>query len=237
MLLALAEEYLPIIQWFTPIFGAVAAAIALISVRENIRIHKRNKRADAIFHCNARYDDLYKFKISIRELPKAQQDNAVESYYFRYWGLKSDEFDYWLADLIDADTFSNWSFLTLKAFKKNHPIVTKNDTSKFEYGWDDMGKDANDVTNPWFTEYVGQLVRLAALKIEDRETEHKILVDLLQAIEDESSSFRRDLRAGLSFDDYRKTRRESSELGLAKVMQQSIQTHAPRLPIEADYHI
>lgn len=89
------------------IAGAIiTAGIAWIALRTNAAVNIRNKRMDVILHCNNRYDDLYKLRHEI-EKDGAGSDQIL-SYFRRYWGLQSDQIDYWLAGYIDPETMASW---------------------------------------------------------------------------------------------------------------------------------
>jgi hypothetical protein len=235
-------------QLYAPLALTVGAMIAMWAILQNIAINQRNKRADCIFHCNNRYDDIYKYKSSIidkhasrpkdlkqntpdvpipsvsLDLPKSEPDEA-KHYYARYWGLKSDEFDYWLAKLIDLDTIVNWAFLTVNAFRENPVIHSAGVATDFRNGWLNNGLPDNDVINPWFTEFTTVLFRLGALGIQDRNIEHAILLDLFECIERESNSYRKTLQHEMTVKSYRKTREEKKKLSLASALDASVRKH------------
>jgi predicted HTH transcriptional regulator len=120
------DQLVPYFQVYGPVAVTIGVAIAAWAVFQNIAINQRNKRADCIFHCNNRYDEIYKYKSSIvdkhtlrrasdakarattqteeKTTSLGEEPDETRHYYARYWGLKSDEFDYWLAKLIDLDT-------------------------------------------------------------------------------------------------------------------------------------
>ncbi|MDH7975666.1 hypothetical protein QH494_26065 [Sphingomonas sp. AR_OL41] len=99
------------------------------------RINRKNKIADVVVHCMARYDQIAqqkadnerKYGITYDESGKItcntpDYEGYVEQnylYHRRYWGLKSDQFDYWLSGLIDCETISSWFFAVLQNFEKD----------------------------------------------------------------------------------------------------------------------
>jgi hypothetical protein len=207
--------------------GAIATATgALLTVRKNVRINLRNKRVDVAMHSNSRYDQIYETKMRLRF--GAAEESAARSYYARFWGLKSDEFDYWLADLIDIETYCNWSFMTMKAFNDRQPFAPEPQTLDFEWGWSEVGTADHLIPNPWFyelTEAIRELgsiwreIRLASDLDEAREREMLFhlfseMIDVLDIVHQRSEEYRRNLLDGMTFQDYRKTLKEHPKLGL-----------------------
>lgn len=102
-------------------FGAlIAGVVALFVLRANVGIGLRNKRVDVILHCNLRYDELYRLRKEVEELKvsKSEEGRALavkleEIFFIRYWGLKSDQFDYWLSGYVDPENIVSWSMSTV----------------------------------------------------------------------------------------------------------------------------
>lgn len=102
-----------------------AVLIGLKSLRTNASVNLRNKKIDVIISCNNKYDDVYKAKIAlISKIAEAdgaegkisaiiKHEIEIESYYRRYWGMKSDQLDYWLAGYIDPETMISWFMYTV----------------------------------------------------------------------------------------------------------------------------
>jgi hypothetical protein len=116
------------------IIGALlTGAIAWIALRTNAAVNIRNKRVDVIMHCNMRYDDLYKLRMEIEDLRRSRdvktadyeafRTDRIKSYFRRYWGLKSDQLDYWLAGYVDPETLSSWFMSTADALAENGPMI------------------------------------------------------------------------------------------------------------------
>lgn len=103
--------------------GGLASAVAGYGLHTSASVNLRNKRIDVISTCNARYDALAQAKTNIiksivdtgnegRELP-ASIRYEIELYHRRYWGLKSDQIDYWLAGYVDPETLISWFMSTI----------------------------------------------------------------------------------------------------------------------------
>lgn len=119
-----------------PLIGASVAAIftgiiALISLRINAAVNIRNKRMDTILKCSDRYNALYEMKKEIEknlkfiecEIDESSnqkiyfldpQRHELKSYFRIFWGLKSDQLDYWLAGYIDPETLASWVVTTVE---------------------------------------------------------------------------------------------------------------------------
>lgn len=210
----------PFVYLLSAIYAVKAVKTSQGSAKENIAINRRNKRADAIMHCNSRYDELQKLKISIADLRGQAQKTAVVSYYARYWGLKSDEFDYWLAGLIDIETFCNWNALTLKAFKANAELAKGDRDSDFIRGWAELGKQDNAVPNPWFSEFTEELLKISA---DDGLTSAGFdeMLNVIEVVEMKSEEFRVKLRNNMTVGQYRANREKYKKLGLSRDIRDS----------------
>lgn|GEM_PF-2572159 len=216
----LRNYILPIISALTPIIFAASAYFAYNALQaarrnilETIQINRRNKRADTILHCNVRYDELYKLRISIRDMTGDARDTAIHAYYARFWGLKSDQFDYWLAGLIDIHTFFDWASSTLRSFKDNKPLVDSAREKDFMWGWHSIGWTDNEITNPWFSQLIFTLIKLSKsdgvnVAINDQ------LLELLNIVDVKSRAYRDELQREMSIAFYVKTRRDLPNLGL-----------------------
>ena len=87
----------------------LTALVAWMALRTNAAVNIRNKRIDVILHCNARYDELYKLRNEIdKEDNIKKKQYLLDSYFRRYWGLQSDQIDYWLAGYVDPETMASW---------------------------------------------------------------------------------------------------------------------------------
>ena len=215
----------------------VATALAgSRAIRNNTNVSLRSKRADAIMHCNIRYHELYELRM--RTKTAIDTNDTIKAYYGRFWGLKSDQFDYWLADLIDIETFCNWSYQTTKSFSASFRDSTYAVEGSFDWGWREIGTLDHVVTNEWFYELTEALREIGAawsvlearvddqpmLRSEDelrlesaarlRERIHEEITDVLDVAFQESRPYRKMLRRGMTLQNYLHTRRENRRLGL-----------------------
>lgn len=131
--------------------GMTAATIAWYSLHTGAAVNLRNKRIDVISGCNTRYDALSVTRTGIAkeiakhdsdigsekdaELPKSIEQE-IELYYRRYWGLKSDQLDYWLAGYVDPETLISWFMSTIDAI--HNPIEPFDKYSANSAGWDQV---------------------------------------------------------------------------------------------------
>lgn len=226
-----------------------SASIAFLAILQTIRINKRNKRADASFHCNTRYDEIQKTKHTLREQalklrnkavkqrskaqmrvaapeiePDAQPEQisellreGVDSYYARFWGLKSDEFDYWLAELIDMDSFFDWSFTTLRKLRENSELVPGDPKATFRSGWERIGRPDNLVSNPWFTEFIDVINKLSQMTVNEVNDDYTLMAEIIRKIHNESENYRHLLHVGMSPERYLETRKRD-KLNLEEIL-------------------
>ncbi len=227
----LKNEILPIINALTPaIFAASAyfAYKALQSARRNIhetiKINRRNKRADTILHCNNRYDELYKLRISVKDMSPEAQKTAVHAYYARFWGLKSDQFDYWLAGLIDVHTFFDWALSTVRSFKDKQPLIGNDPSSSFKSGWQNIGAQDNEISNPWFVELVRALIELSDSDGMDKAI-HDELLEVLTIVDKKSRPYRDALQDEMSIAFYVASRAKLPKLGLLRAEREQSRLH------------
>lgn len=110
---------------FSPAIAAalIAGLLAIYALHVNGGINLRNKRMDVVVHCNARYHDLYTARHELLDTEKDTKlrQARLHSYLKRYWGLKSDQFDYWLAGYVDQETFASWVLSTADALSSDGP--------------------------------------------------------------------------------------------------------------------
>jgi len=97
----------------------------------------------------------------------------IDDYYRTFWGLKSDQFDYWLMGVLDHDAFFDWSFyLAVKIIRENG---TKKDDNSFDRlpislrdsweKWSSKGSGVNHGgSNPAFVIFTQKLFEIAAIK-------------------------------------------------------------------------
>lgn len=146
----------------TLITGLTAVSVALMALHTAAAVNLRNKRIDVIMNCNARYDELSKEKsriikeisnsssnkgqpIEISDHDKTRIEKEIELYNRRFWGLKSDQVDYWLAGYIDPETLISWFMSTKAAIHEPISVWSDFENSKLG-GWASV-KDFHSVTN------------------------------------------------------------------------------------------
>jgi hypothetical protein len=210
----------------SPFILVASVLIAARAIRQNIDINRRNKRADVIAHCNNRYAELFKLKIDIyRDIGNLDGDlstrrcidrlsipdwlaRKIEAYYAQYWGLKSDQFDYWLSGWIDVETFFSWFYSALRRFHENECLGHMN----FKAGWQEVGKKDNKIVNDSFLSLIVDLI-----SIEQTAPEGEFGVDIrtqlftvLKSLEEYSREWRQKisgsmLKGDMTFADYEKS--------------------------------
>lgn len=136
-------------HYFLPLLAAIfAAAFAY-------RVNVRNKRFDVILSCNTRYDVLYQDRVSIND-EAGPQSLQVKQYFRRYWGLKSDQLEYWLAGGVDPQTFANWFHSTIRSFSN----ISRVGGLSYIESWQVEKLDL-DIANSSFVDFVDHLLRIS----------------------------------------------------------------------------
>jgi hypothetical protein len=172
------------------ITAIITGSIALIALRTNAAVNIRNKRVDVIMNCNARYEELYKFKIvtaqaAISNTGAKSKNNSrinedITSYFRRFWGMKSDQLDYWLAGYIDPETILSWFMSTIDAI--HEPVdAWKSFNASQNGGWDAV-KEFHKVTNPRLFQVI-EMISQPSFSAMDPDTRYAELFDLFQSIE------------------------------------------------------
>lgn len=143
--------------------ASIAAFIAVVGLRIGAAVNLRNKRVDVISGCNQRYDALAQTKTAIiRSItslnslhPKERRKRAderrsirqeIDLYHRRFWGLKSDQIDYWLAGYVDPETLISWFMSTIETIQ--NPVELWRDFDETAYGGWKAVMNFHRTTNP-----------------------------------------------------------------------------------------
>lgn len=129
----------------------ITGGIAWIALRTNAAVNIRNKRMDVILHCNNRYDDLYKLRHEIEK--DGAGGDQILSYFRRYWGLQSDQIDYWLAGYIDPETMASW-VVSLTGSLENKSLGRAGASISYAASWNDDIANTHRVVNKRLTDTV-----------------------------------------------------------------------------------
>ncbi|QQQ19250.1 hypothetical protein JIP62_03805 [Brevundimonas vitis] len=174
------------------IFVTVSTVIAaFMAARYAYRINVRNKRFDIILSCNSRYDTLYQDRINISN-DKGPDDINVKQYFGRYWGLKSDQFEYWLAGGVDPQTFSNWLMSTLRSFQNDSHVGRLS----YRDSWN-LEKTDIDIINKSFVDFMDTIKDIAVDCSVSADEKYYVLLHAMDAIEKREEAFNRFLFDGL----------------------------------------
>ncbi len=151
--------------------GLMTGVIAILGFLVAAQINLKNKTADCVMHCNLRYDALYSEKSRLAAdyfataddpARRAGVEEQMRYYYNRFWGLKSDQFDYWLSGFIDPETMCGYFFSVLRSFQKDGPDIDPDhpfSNASFRRRWFE-GQNHHRATDPIFN---GLIERLADL--------------------------------------------------------------------------
>lgn len=179
----------------TLLAASIAASFAWVSLRTNSAVNVRNKRMDVIMHCNLRYDALYEVRRIIetnyKERPtrgtteREKFDHDVKVYVRRYWGLKSDQLDYWLAGYVDPETISSWLMSTVDLLSKSESVIDLRDYL------DEL--ETHKTVNERLVEVVFFLTRISQIKngknaADQRNECYALIFHYLRILEREESS-------------------------------------------------
>jgi hypothetical protein len=147
----------------------VAAVLLLVptipfawrGLRENRRTTYLSTRASVIQHCALRYDDLYKERSSLSaEIKTGKLENGdprIEFWFRRFWGLKSDQVDFYLADWIDVDTMRSWMFSNCETMRND----TRLGVMRARESWIQL-RGYQEAANPMFALIIDVIAHMAA---------------------------------------------------------------------------
>ncbi|MFN3856583.1 MAG: hypothetical protein ACK4RV_02460 [Caulobacter sp.] len=168
-----------LLRYALPTFAALCAAAWAY------RVNIRNKRFDVILSCNARYDTLYQDRLKIRS--NAHEDSAeVAQYFRRYWGLKSDQLDYWLAGGVDPQTFANWFHSTLVAFRGDSRVGLLS----YRASWHEE-RGNQEAVNASFVDFVDAISAIGRDEMRDSQQQYAALLFQMHRVETKEKVFNR----------------------------------------------
>ncbi|MBU1293098.1 hypothetical protein KJ819_03495 [Patescibacteria group bacterium] len=161
------------------LLGIVTLILAYFAGHAAAKINRKNKIADVVMHCIDRYDAIARDKALIENKYQAH------GYYRRYFGLKSDQFDYWLSGLIDAENISSWLYSLLNSFEQGKRVhYVENGEEKwmtFHEGWE-KSKTSHDAPNIVFVRVIERIQELSRAPMDTRSKYYE-LISLLCTVE------------------------------------------------------
>lgn len=204
----------------TPLAGAlITGLIAWIALRTNAAVNLRNKRADVILHCNSRYDQLKQAQQMIEGRAIRAEDPALITYFRRYWGLQSDQMDYWFAGYIDPETMTSWlMYLADTISKKGNTEFHKAYMSYLE-----ELPDRNAIVNERLIETV-EFIQVYACAVRDRTTRYMVILHYMRMLEREEGT----LISRLSRDDHERFDMSQFSMTLRDIFFDTYISSAPR---------
>lgn len=167
------------------LLGIVTLVLAYLAGHAAAKINRKNKIADVVMHCINRYDTIARDRVLIENKYQAY------GYYRRYFGLKSDQFDYWLSGLVDAENISSWFYSLLNSFEQEKRVRYVEDGEEkwmnFYEGWE-KSKSAHDAPNAAFVRVIERIQELSR-ETGDRKSKYYKLISLLRSTEKAERDF------------------------------------------------
>jgi hypothetical protein len=185
----------------TLMVGSVASAIAVATIIFGIHSQRVSTLMQVILHCNDRYAQV---DSSRHKGPEASGD--TRAFFRQFWGLKSDQFDYWLAGYVDHAMFLSWFYSVATHLHDNEPYYG---SKTFRSGWLDFCRKDHSYINPIFTQLLDRLM-LSKASYEDLV---RIIQELISKTGDPGRMIKRKrgFNLPLNFRRYRKTQIEFSK--------------------------
>lgn len=180
----------------------ITALVAILAIIWNVFVNQRNKRADIIMHCNKRYDEIYEYKIRVislkpGELTDASLETQVNAYFRRYYGLKSDQIDYWLSGHVDPETIVSWFWSTTEALRTGIKTGTTIHGSSYVDGWNQV-RASHEYINPRLCELIDNIINDYS-KEENPERRYAKIFCELELIEKREARLIRSLSSPVPF--------------------------------------
>jgi len=182
-----------------------AAVVAILTIVWNVFVNQRSKRADVIMNCNKRYDEIYEYKIKVLENKRGRKKRKkrklvrkqVNAYFRRYYGLKSDQIDYWLSGHVDPETILSWFWSTTEALRTGIKTGTTIHGTSYVAGWDQV-RASHEYINPRLCELIDNIINDYS-KEEDPERRYAKLFCELELIEKKEERLIRSLSSPVPF--------------------------------------
>lgn len=169
-------------DWISAIATVAAAIIALFGLliaaaatRVNAAMSQRNQQSNVVLHCSLRYDSLYELRSALGEPAKPvldqnvhNADPKIQNYFNRYFGLESDQIDFWIAGYVDPETIYSW-LISLSENLYDHGVGGY----RYESGWNFVA-DRHRVVNRALYNIITQIMnfksQLNTATMRERET-------------------------------------------------------------------
>lgn len=182
MIIEISEYITNVVSALLPV-GALV--IALVVGYSAAKINRKNKMVDVAMHCITRYDIIAHDRVLI-----TNREQAL-GYYRRFFGLKSDQFDYWLSGLIDAENMASWTYATLNGFEQDKKVCYlvngKEECVSLAEGFaDSLG--VHDAPNATFVRFMEKIQSLAKKDLSPKEKYYE-LIRLLEHTENVEQDF------------------------------------------------
>ena len=163
-----------ITAFFTAMAVAASVILGSIQVYQSNKVARATKTIDVIMHAAVRYNELNKSRPAARARSKTSLEDRgkeIHTWHNTYWGLKNDQFDYWLMGFFDHDTFCDWSSSIYKYFWRDakdidlsrHPdlllgrIDYKSVKESYPDSWMRYRNSVNGAVNPRFVGFIDSL--------------------------------------------------------------------------------
>lgn len=96
------EHYIQIFSSLVTFAGVVVALLQLRRILRSVRIGQQGNDVNVITHCANRYEKI----ISEIRVIKTKGDEG--NWYYRYWDLVTEEFNFFRKSMLDPDIFELW---------------------------------------------------------------------------------------------------------------------------------
>jgi len=146
------NTFIQLLSSFATLIGIWLAFLQLRKISYSLRIGQQGNTVNVIAHCVNRYEKI------MGEIPKADDKEVIEIWWYRYWDLYTEEFNFFRKSLLDSDVFELWmnELATVYQLPPGQYLETRRDSHrkyldstlvcyevlhKFYYAIDDISKD------------------------------------------------------------------------------------------------
>ncbi len=170
------ETIVDLAQIITGIATIAAVVVTIVAIRHSYRINKVNMIVEVSLHCASRLAEIRRM---VGEVCVPSPGKYGDLYYSSYWGLKSDQFDYWLHGYLDHDTFCDSSYATIKSFWRADKDEERIFGISMDEAWERYKQEGPGTANPEFMKFTDGLRKIADGPLElFIEALHDLISDL-----------------------------------------------------------
>ena len=96
------ELFIQLFSSIVTLVGVVLAVLQLRRILRSLRISQQGNSVNVIAHCANRYEKI------MSEIPASSSKVVISNWWYRYWDLHTEEFNFFQKSLLDPDIYELW---------------------------------------------------------------------------------------------------------------------------------